>query len=278
MDGPQRSRKGILRGMRVGGKALLIGPLLWTCGSRAEVTKKDLRFCFVLNGQSSQSIRAQEAASLPLDYDRVYVLRSKNGVVDVPKGFLTSDPPPSFTVTRIIDPKGCILSSGDSLEPGKFGYQGMVTRVDAKLPFKDHTAQYFVFGPNPPSPTPHAPFSAANNRSVVRLEITIEAGFTGDVEAVEDPGLPLDFGRVYRLCVAGKKLRVPKGFLHDASEGGPYRFEVTELREAGGRILSRGTNAPSQQVGVRALSGRVAPGSSVTHYYFEIRKGFPQQA
>lgn len=254
---------------------LFLALALCGCVGGAPLVSHELRFRFVLDRATPLQIRAEESSSLPLDYTRVYELHPKDGIVQVPKGFLSARAPIGCSISSIVDTKGRLLSVGGNSTPGTFGFLGMVTRMDPNDLSKDPDGitQYFRFGTIPPSPSINPSVHTFRIEPTLRLEMTVDPGFQGRVEAVEDPALQLDFRRVYELRAIKGVVRVPKGFLEGSKAGGAYPYEFVELRDSTGRVLSKGMKPPLGKIAVRSLSVEVAKAGAKRRYFFEVWSG-----
>lgn len=232
---------------------------------------KRLRYCFVFEKKFIGQVRVVEDPSLPVDYNKEYVIKAHDGFVKVPRGSLTSSPPIFFDITRIVDTAGHTLAVGDPREPGDYGYLGMSGRGGPGEPGGgDNT--YFSFGIEPKDVASNysGPFNPV--RRTVRFRFTIPAGFAGKILMQEDPNIKLDFSQIYDLTVKNRMVKVPSKFLWGGGIGTTYEYDVVELKDSSGKIISHGANPPTGQIGVRGIISE-----KIKHdppkFYFEIWDG-----
>lgn len=220
---------------------------------------------FVFEKRFIGRIQAVEDPDLRIDYRKEYRLVPVNGVVRLPKGVLHGDPPLFFTVTKIVDNSGRLLGAGDDSRPGEYGYTGMSYEADKC---------YLHFGIVPPLPTrkpgPVGKFQPIEPK--IKVKLTVPPGYHGEALLEEDPDLELDFTRTYELAVVGGKVKVPKGFLKGSSGTWPYDYDVLQLRDTNGNVISKEKNPPPGQVGARSISKqRLANGTWI--FMFDIWDG-----
>lgn len=103
----------------------------------------------------------------------------------------------------------------------------------------------------------------------LRLRFVLDPGFAGELRVEEDPGLALDYSRVYDLRPKGGAVLLPKGFLGANGPNVPY--VVTEVVDTTGKVISRGEHPPPGVVGVRGLVGKSS--GRGTDWYFQIWDG-----
>lgn len=111
-------------------------------------------------------------------------------------------------------------------------------------------------------------------RRQLSFRFVLEPGFQGRLYAVEDPGLPLEYGRIYDLRPNGDVVKVPKGFCASDVPDMPD-WRVVDVRDSSGAVLSVGENAPNGVIGYRGFMLRrdAKPGQS--HYFLFMDSNRP---
>lgn len=100
----------------------------------------------------------------------------------------------------------------------------------------------------------------------LRFRFVLPPGYTGTVLVIEDPGLPVDYNRIYTLTVKNGVVLVPKGFCADPPT---LEYVVVEVVDSNGKVLSRGDLPPDHEIGLRSYFA-YAYGHAPLRYYFHI--------
>lgn len=116
--------------------------------------------------------------------------------------------------------------------------------------------------------------SGCSSHRMVRFSFVIPTGVKeADYRVETDEARKLSSSDHFELVVHNGKILVPKGFLVDMKQ--QAYFEVTEVKDDTGIVLSTGDNPPKGQVGVRGFTVRwgqdeLDKTGNLNNWYFQI--------
>ncbi len=123
-------------------------------------------------------------------------------------------------------------------------------------------AAFYFYRPRQPNPLPGS----------IPVEFVLESDQPSEYRAVEDPTLPLDYSRTYRLVPSNGVVKVPRGSFANSP---PALFAVTRILDREGKVLSSRNVPRPGEFGFLGIQGRGGhgeppPGDKGVNYYFRF--------